>query len=87
MKASLTTTHDRLTIRIAGKDKISLNLTVSRRGETVSGRGVDVAILRSILVAFAAFLKGGKYGEQMAAIERLAENANDIPALIAAMKM
>jgi hypothetical protein len=88
MKASLTITHDRLTVRVTDGQN-NLNLTVSRNGETASGKGQNEATLRKALTGFSKYLKrkgtGANYKEQFDNLKTLAENNNTIDEFITAL--
>jgi hypothetical protein len=84
MKAFVTVVSDRLTLTV--KDgKESLNLTVSRKGKSVSGTGSE-RTLSNAFDALAKFLAdpktGANYGEQFKAMKIIAENATTFDDLI-----
>lgn len=88
MKVNLVTIHDRLTIKLTDGQK-NLNLTVSRKGETASGKGQTEQTLRFALDAFGRYLKtktnGANYGEQLANLKIKAEQAKTFDEFITLM--
>ena len=67
--AKVTTTHDRITVRVDFPAGDRLNLTYSRRGKAVSGSGPGVAV--DHLHAAMAVMESertGTYGEQAEAL-------------------
>jgi hypothetical protein len=76
--AKLNIQHDYITLKVVYDPKTSINLTSSRNGIKVSGKGFEMSLMRNIMNAFDKFRKDLSVGERMNELLRVASEATSL---------
>lgn len=87
-KTTLKINHDYLTVSVVFSKELRANMTIGRRGTTISGKGLEIAQMRQLMSAFDPLTgrKGKTYLETMQDVEKAGNAASSFDELVTLLK-